>query len=152
MLQVTSGLADPWGLSLAGEERRAGVRTSSRALLTARGLNLDPPGNVDCNVTTKEMVYIWSLLKTMGLLPCKSKYFVNEETACFGVPFKWTLLGAGNQARARSTFLFPAENDLSVQRKVSEGNINGHSDGLGAVYRLKIKMICCKGWDPKQMK
>lgn len=75
------GLDDARGPCLAGKGRRAGVRgTSSGVPVTARGLNLDPPGIADWNKRAKEMVCNWSLLKTMGLLPCKTKYFVNEAS------------------------------------------------------------------------
>lgn len=74
------------------------------------------------------------------------------ETARFGVLLKWTLLGAGNQARAYSMFLFSADYDLSVCRKITDAKLSGQSDDAWGAYSLKIKMGCWKGKDAKDRK
>lgn len=47
-------------------------------------------------------------------------------------------------------FLFPAEYDLSMHRKISDGYLSGQSDDRRSAYSLRIKMGCWKGKDAKQ--
>ena len=49
-------------------------------------------------------------------------------------------------------FLFCAEYDLSVHRKISDGNLRGQSDDPRGAYSLKIKMGCRKEKDAKHRK